>query len=273
MARQRTKARLSRASRPRLRCVVFEDLQNQCLTFRFEAEDCIDSGTVDSFIWTPVITGPAARDLLNVNGGNGGEEGYCRCRSLGFTICSTECQLRKTFAECAYHAHHGANCGNKLISTAVQTSSFPPVYLDRFPGIGIGVRAAQPIGNRTVIGIYTGRAVFLDKLPKKPSSSPHCYLAELTSTVGIDARLEGTFMRYVNSSCVPNCSMEVWTVHGSLLLAYISNRVIAADEEVTTSYRDSGWVGQCLCRKQGCIGVLTIDSFFPGTCSDRGGGG
>eukprot|EP00961_Rhodomonas_salina_P144736 1948698-Rhodomonas_salina.1 len=65
--------------------------------------------------------------------------------------------MGKVNAECAMWAHCGSNCGNKRIQRFLQNGAASPVFLDLFPGMGLGLRAIRNIVAGEILGVYWGR--------------------------------------------------------------------------------------------------------------------
>lgn len=63
------------------------------------------------------------------------------------------------------------------------------------------------------------------------------YYLLLAPGIYIDARNKGSFTRFVNHSCEPNCKTEKWTVHGETRIAVVALRDIAEGEELTFDYQ------------------------------------
>ena len=53
----------------------------------------------------------------------------------------------------------------------------------------------------------------------------------------IDARKKGSFTRFVNHSCEPNCKTEKWTVAGVTRIAVVALRDLSPLEELTFDYQ------------------------------------
>lgn len=63
------------------------------------------------------------------------------------------------------------------------------------------------------------------------------YYLLLAPGIYIDARNKGSFTRFVNHSCEPNCKTEKWTVRGETRIAVVALRDIAQGEELTFDYQ------------------------------------
>jgi hypothetical protein len=63
------------------------------------------------------------------------------------------------------------------------------------------------------------------------------YYLLLAPGIYIDARNKGSFTRFVNHSCEPNCKTEKWTVRGETRIAVVALRDITQGEELTFDYQ------------------------------------
>eukprot|EP00961_Rhodomonas_salina_P298585 3938195-Rhodomonas_salina.1 len=163
----------------------------------------------------------------------------------------------KLGAECAGSAHRGIDCGNKEASKLMLNGNWPEVHLDIFLGMGLGIRATRGILKGAIIGPYYGRA---KEMPRRRSRKGHHYLVEMDNGIVLDASREGSFMRYVNTSCAPNARLVQRSIEGRDELFYVSMASILPGEDITTSYGDRTWNGVCRCGKTGCRGSISTHS-------------
>ena len=242
--------RMGRA-RPRLVCFVLEDVGSGRI-FWLKVEEGVNwrpvgSIILDTFFWIEKNTGLTQR--LSTDS----DEGFCRCVILKGMRCGAECEMVKMGAECAGSAHRDLDCGNKEVVKLKKSGNWPEVHLDIFPGMGLGLRATRGIREGLFVGPYFGRA---KNMPKQRSRKGHHYLVEMDNGIILDAAREGSLMRYVNTSCDPNVRLVQRSIEGMDELFYVSMRVIAAGEDITTSYGDKTWNGVCRCGKLGCLGSI-----------------
>ena len=52
----------------------------------------------------------------------------------------------------------------------------------------------------------------------------------------LDPSRRGSIARFMNHSCEPNCTMEVWTVKGQLRACVYTTRTVNVDEELVFDY-------------------------------------
>lgn len=86
------------------------------------------------------------------------------------------------------------------------------------------------------------------------------YALGYTSGFVIDAYRAGSLARFVNHSCQPNCDVQKWTVNGQHRIVLVSNRRLAAGEEITYNYRFHSYgrgLHRCLCAADNCTGKIS----------------
>lgn len=59
---------------------------------------------------------------------------------------------------------------------------------------------------------------------------------ELKPGTYLDARYKGSISRFINHSCEPNCTVEVWTVGKKLRVGIFSLKSIPSGTELTFDY-------------------------------------
>lgn len=67
-------------------------------------------------------------------------------------------------------------------------------------------------------------------------TSPHRYIMELNPDTYLDASRKGSISRFINHSCEPNCTVEIWTVDKKLRAGIFALKPITADTELTFDY-------------------------------------
>ena len=90
------------------------------------------------------------------------------------------------------------------------------------------------------------------------------YVLELSKGIFIDARRRGGVARYINHSCVPNCTMDRWKVRGVTRMCVFTTRAIEEGEELTFDYKWERLKGRpltkCYCGAEGCRGFLETEA-------------
>ena len=72
----------------------------------------------------------------------------------------------------------------------------------------------------------------------------------------LDPSRRGSIARFMNHSCEPNSTMEIWTVKGELRACVYTKKAVGANDELTFDY---GWepmarkpLTKCLCGTPSC---------------------
>ncbi|KJZ75531.1 Histone-lysine N-methyltransferase, H3 lysine-4 specific [Hirsutella minnesotensis 3608] len=87
------------------------------------------------------------------------------------------------------------------------------------------------------------------------------YLFRIDDDTVIDATKKGGIARFINHSCMPNCTAKIIKVEGSKRIVIYALRDIALNEELTYDYKFEREIGSldripCLCGTAACKGFL-----------------
>ncbi|KAI1319874.1 hypothetical protein F5Y16DRAFT_390484 [Xylariaceae sp. FL0255] len=87
------------------------------------------------------------------------------------------------------------------------------------------------------------------------------YLFRIDEVTVIDATKKGGIARFINHSCMPNCTAKIIKVEGSKRIVIYALRDIAQNEELTYDYKFEREIGSldripCLCGTAACKGFL-----------------
>lgn len=87
------------------------------------------------------------------------------------------------------------------------------------------------------------------------------YLFRIDENTVIDATKKGGIARFINHSCVPNCTAKIITVEKTKRIVIYALRDIAQSEELTYDYKFEREIGStdripCLCGTEACKGYL-----------------
>ncbi|PMB67958.1 Histone-lysine N-methyltransferase, H3 lysine-4 specific [Beauveria bassiana] len=87
------------------------------------------------------------------------------------------------------------------------------------------------------------------------------YLFRIDENTVIDATKKGGIARFINHSCLPNCTAKIIKVEGSKRIVIYALREIAMNEELTYDYKFEREIGSldripCLCGTAACKGFL-----------------
>uniref|UniRef100_M4B835 Histone-lysine N-methyltransferase n=1 Tax=Hyaloperonospora arabidopsidis (strain Emoy2) TaxID=559515 RepID=M4B835_HYAAE len=169
-----------------------------------------------------------------------------------------------TYIECSPCCATGEFCRNQRLQ---HPERFPLLEPFKTEFKGYGVRTREVIAQRGIVGEYVGEIIDQKELARRLKSVPrhelNFYYLLLAPGVYIDARTKGSFTRFVNHSCEPNCKTEKWTVKGETRIAVIALRDIDVGEELTFDYQ---WKAlgsrqiKCFCGMPTCKGVIGLQN-------------
>ncbi|ETI48756.1 CMGC/CDK protein kinase [Phytophthora nicotianae P1569] len=165
-----------------------------------------------------------------------------------------------TYVECTASCPTGQYCRNQRLQHPERYPHLEPFKTEHK---GYGVRTRQHIPQLSIVGEYVGEIIDQKELARRLKSVPrhelNFYYLLLAPGVYIDARNKGSFTRFVNHSCEPNCKTEKWTVKGETRIAVSALRDIEVGEELTFDYK---WKAlgsrqiKCFCGAPSCKGVI-----------------
>ncbi len=128
---------------------------------------------------------------------------------------------------------------------------------------GYGLQTTTPIPKGQFIIEYVGEVISTNTKEKRfeqYKTTGMLYILQLTKDFMIDARTKGGIARYINHSCNPNCTMEIWTVKGVKRAAVFPLRDLLPNEELTFDYEWELYPGRaltkCYCGESCCRGHL-----------------
>ncbi|CAI5728133.1 unnamed protein product [Peronospora farinosa] len=165
-----------------------------------------------------------------------------------------------TYIECSSSCVAGGFCRNQRLQHPEEYPQLEPFKTEHK---GYGVRTTEKIAQRGIVGEYVGEIIDPKELARRLKSVPrhelNFYYLLLAPGVYIDARTKGSFTRFVNHSCDPNCKTEKWMVKGETRIAVIALRDLDVGEELTFDYQ---WKAlgsrqiKCFCGAKNCKGVI-----------------
>ncbi|KAG1705894.1 hypothetical protein DVH05_002457 [Phytophthora capsici] len=165
-----------------------------------------------------------------------------------------------TYVECSPSCPAGQFCRNQRLQ---HPEKYPHLEPFKTEHKGYGVRTRQQITQLSIVGEYVGEIIDQKELARRLKSVPrhelNFYYLLLAPGVYIDARNKGSFTRFVNHSCEPNCKTEKWTVKGETRIAVIALRDIDEGEELTFDYQWKALGSRqitCFCGTPSCKGVI-----------------
>lgn len=174
----------------------------------------------------------------------------CGCKSG--TCSDTTCQNYATLTECLKCTN--PSCKNNRI----QKQSNANIEVRETKPKGYGLFALESIKSGQFIREYIGEVISTKELSKRLSilyysnyafltfchrrrvslqSASHLYVMELKSGSFMDASRKASISRFINHSCEPNCTVEVWTVGRRLRVGIFATKSIAVGTELTFDYQ------------------------------------
>ncbi|CAK4636291.1 unnamed protein product [Aphanomyces euteiches] len=166
----------------------------------------------------------------------------CDCWTLnnryGLPQCdSLACVNVREYVVCPDGCYSRQLCRNQGFNNATREASVEPIA-SRF---GVGLRAANGLSPGTFIMEYVGEVIDniecdtrLKTMIEEGATS--FYFMKVSSKRFIDATKFGNFSRFINHSCDPNASFEMWNKDGEMRAAIIAVHEIAPHEEITIDY-------------------------------------
>ncbi|KAI9991382.1 hypothetical protein PInf_019063 [Phytophthora infestans] len=165
-----------------------------------------------------------------------------------------------TYVECSASCPAAQYCRNQRLQHPERYPLLEPFKTEQK---GYGVRTRQHIPQLSIVGEYVGEIIDQKELARRLKSVPrhelNFYYLLLAPGVYIDARNKGSFTRFVNHSCEPNCKTEKWTVKGETRIAVSALRDIEVGEELTFDYKWKALGSRqitCCCGAPSCKGVI-----------------
>ncbi|ERF75204.1 hypothetical protein EPUS_08874 [Endocarpon pusillum Z07020] len=129
-----------------------------------------------------------------------------------------------------------------------------------------GLYSLEPIAANEMIIEYVGEKVRqeiadLRERRYEKSGIGSSYLFRIDEGHVVDATKKGGIARFINHSCMPNCTAKIIRVDGDKRIVIYALRDIARDEELTYDYKFEREMGSedripCLCGSTGCKGFL-----------------
>ncbi|XP_066246011.1 histone-lysine N-methyltransferase ash1 isoform X2 [Euwallacea similis] len=195
-------------------------------------------------------------NIYNVKSNGGAcEPQSCNCKNT--SNCSDDCINRLVYAECPP--------SHRCLNQRIQKHDWAP-GIEKFmtEDKGWGVRTKEPIKQGEFILEYVGEVVsdqeFKERMNSIYVNDTHHYCLHLDTGLVIDGHRMGSYGRFVNHSCQPNCEMQKWSVNGQLRMALFALRDIESYEELSYDYNFSLFnpaEGQpCKCGSEQCRGVI-----------------
>ena len=190
------------------------------------------------------------------------ETSKCSCRARGNepTCYSGKCYNYAMQIECI-------DCGPTCKNQRIQKNDIANFSVQETDQKGYGLFANEQLQADTYVVEYVGEIITLDELlrrRKEISTTKHLYAMEIKKNTYIDSTDIGSVSRFINHSCEPNCTAEVWVVANRYRVAITTTKIINKGEELSFDYAwevvDGRPLTKCLCGTSSCRGTIEITS-------------
>ena len=168
------------------------------------------------------------------------ESSVCSCKATDPNPCGPDsnCMNRITYIEC-----HPASCPalDKCQNQRFRNFEYVNTEVFKSTNRGWGLRAMVDVKTDVFIGEYCGELIDRAECSRRVtqqnfSQNYNFYFCELDKDRVIDASKKGNHLRFLNHSCEPNCTTQVWLVNGDFRVGVFTIRDIGANEELTFNY-------------------------------------
>lgn len=151
-------------------------------------------------------------------------------------------------------------CGETCRNQRFQKCEYAKTKLFRTEGRGWGLLADENIKAGQLIIEYCGEVISSEEAKKRSQAyEAHglkdAYIISLDANYFIDATRKGSFARFINHSCCPNCETRKWQVLGETRVGIFAKQDIFAGMELAYDYNFEWYGGatvHCLCGSANC---------------------
>ncbi|GAB6021127.1 histone methyltransferase set2 [Chamberlinius hualienensis] len=152
--------------------------------------------------------------------------------------CGEDCLNRLLMMECGSRCNTGDRCGNRKF----QKKEYAKVEPFKTDKKGWGLRAVEDLDEGIFVTEYVGEVLDQREFKKRvkeyaADKQRHHYFMALKADQIIDATQKGSWSRFINHSCDPNCETQKWTVSGELRIGFFTRRMVKAGDEITFDYQ------------------------------------
>lgn len=149
-------------------------------------------------------------------------------------------------------------CKNQPFEKRTQLNLVPCFSADNR---GWGLRTTTPIARGGFVIEYVGELIdcieYSNRLKlERAKGLKDLYAARVSARLYIDARRKGNMGRFINSSCAPNCELQLWDDEIQPRMGVFAKREISAGEEITLNYPlNSLQQVNCECGSHNCVSI------------------
>ena len=189
---------------------------------------------------------------------DGDEVAICGCRPKNgekFTCYDLNCVNFTLRTECT-------KCNITCCNNRIQRKKGAKLSVVEAGLKGLGLKTEQDlkIGDFIIefVGEIIGNAEFLRR--KEMRKSEPQYFLSIKNDVYLDTRTKGSIARYINHSCDPNASLDLWNVNGKIKVGVFAVKNIPNQTELTFDYcwnfSSDRKPTVCLCNSMNCRGFI-----------------
>ncbi|GLJ24747.1 hypothetical protein SUGI_0473070 [Cryptomeria japonica] len=192
----------------------------------------------------------------------------CVCKYIpddSESMCGERCLNVLTSTECTPgHCPCGDHCKNQRF----QNCEYVKSKLFKTDGRGWGLMADQDIKAGQFIIEYCGEVISCKEARRRSQAYEaaglrDAFIISLDRFESIDATRKGSFARFINHSCEPNCETRKWTVLGEIRVGIFAKQDIHCGTELAYDYNFEWYGGakvRCRCGAPSCYGFLGAKS-------------
>nr|XP_043607115.1 histone-lysine N-methyltransferase ASHH1 [Erigeron canadensis] len=151
-------------------------------------------------------------------------------------------------------------CGSYCRNQRFQKFEYAKTKLFKTEGRGWGLLADENIKAGQFIIEYCGEVISSEEAKERSHTYEtqglrDAYIISLDASHYIDATRKGSFGRFINHSCQPNCETRKWTVLGETRVGIFATQDISVGTELAYDYNFEWYGGinvRCLCGAPNC---------------------
>ncbi|XP_049414813.1 histone-lysine N-methyltransferase ASHH1-like [Solanum stenotomum] len=152
-------------------------------------------------------------------------------------------------------------CGDTCRNQRFQKCEYAKTKLFRTEGRGWGLLADENIKAGQFIIECCGEVISFEEVKKRSQAyESHdlkdVYIISVDGNDFIDSTRKGSFARFINHSCSPNCETSKWIVSGETRVGIFAKQDISVGMELTYEYNFEWYYGganvRCLCGAANC---------------------
>ncbi|KAI8052543.1 hypothetical protein BDF22DRAFT_524931 [Syncephalis plumigaleata] len=173
----------------------------------------------------------------------------------------SNCVNRHLYIECN---PEDCPCGNYCLNRRFQQREYAAVQAVKTEKKGYGLQALEGLEANAFVMEYVGEVLPQSWFVKRArqyaqEGIAHHYFMTLNNEEYIDATKKGSYARFINHSCNPNCVLQKWTVGARTRMGIFTLRRVLQGEELTFDYKFQRYGAEaqpCYCGEPNCKGYI-----------------